>query len=292
MQRVVELPDNVRRLREIVRRCTLCPRNCRVDRPAGVLGACKIGERPVVASAGPHFGEEPVLVGTGGSGTIFFCGCNLSCVFCQNYDISQMLSGRQMTVGEISDLAIALERRGCANVNFVSPTHVAHAMAEAISTARRSGLTVPIVYNCGGYDSVETLRLLEGLVEIYMPDFKWGDEDAGKKYSGIDNYPHTAAAALTEMFRQVGPLQANCDGVARRGVLVRHLVMPADLGRSEKVIEIVARNAPGCAINVMGQYHPAYRAWDWGELRERPDPAEVARLRELAARCGLQRVDH
>ncbi len=284
--------DNIARLREIIRDCTLCPRNCHVDRTSGQTGACKIGANPLVASAGPHFGEEPVLVGRTGSGTIFFCGCNLACVFCQNYDISQFADGSEMSPAKVAELALSLEARGCENVNFVSPTHVAHAVGEAIRIAREQGLSVPIVYNCGGYDSVETLRLLDGLIEIYMPDFKWANASKGQNYSGVANYPEVATAGLEEMYSQVGPLKINERGVAARGVLVRHLVIPADLAGSAEVIDIVARVAPGSAINVMGQYHPAHRANEYPELFHRLDTSEVTRLREYASQRGLVRVDH
>ena len=292
MHAMAAVGDNVRRLGRIVRDCTLCPRNCRVDRQVGRRGACRIGALAVVASAGPHFGEEPVLVGRSGSGTIFFSGCNLACVFCQNCDISQTTVGQEMQPDEIAELAVSLADRGCANINFVSPTHVAHAVAEAVRIARGRGLAVPVVYNTGGYDSLETLQLLEGLVEIYMPDFKWADSAAGQKYSGVPDYPTVATAAVSEMFRQIGPLETDSDGLARRGLLVRHLVLPGDLAGSERVVEAVARIAPGSAINVMAQYHPAHRAGDYPELQRRPDAAEVAHLRQLAASLGLLRVDH
>jgi putative pyruvate formate lyase activating enzyme len=292
MHPVSELPDNVKRLREIIRDCTLCPRNCHVDRAAGVLGACGIGADPLVASAGAHVGEEPVLVGRRGSGTIFFCGCNLHCVFCQNYDISQSADGRKMSPEEVAEVAITLTSQGCSNVNFVSPSHVAHVLAEAVCIARGRGMGAPIIYNCGGYDSVETLRLLDGLIEIYMPDFKWASPDAGLKYSDAPDYPRIAEAALREMFRQVGPLQTDSRGIATRGVLVRHLVIPGNLAHSDEVIDVVAREAPGCAINVMGQYRPAHRAGNYPELLARARPEEVLRLRQYAAERGLQRVDH
>jgi len=278
-------------LREIIRDCTLCPRCCRVDRTAGQVGLCGVADRALVASAGPHFGEEPVLVGSGGSGTIFFSGCNLHCVFCQNYDISHSADGRVVSAWQIAELACDLAARGCENVNFVTPTHVAHAVGEAIVAARSGGLAVPVVYNCGGYESVQTLRLLEGLIEIYMPDFKYADPAAAKKYSGVSDYPAVATAALEQMYRQVGPLQLDSRGVARRGVLVRHLVMPNDVARSRKVIDIVARTAPGCAINVMGQYRPAYRAGEFPELLGRPAAEEITSLRDHAVSLGLRRVD-
>jgi putative pyruvate formate lyase activating enzyme len=282
---------NIARLREMIRSCTLCPRRCSVDRSAGQVGACGVGAEAVVASAGPHFGEEPVLVGEGGSGTIFFSGCNLDCVFCQNDDISHNVSGRKVTPAAIAAMAVRLAGTGCENVNFVTPTHVAHAVAQAIVVMRRLGCTVPVVYNCGGYESVEVLRLLEGLIEIFMPDFKWADADAGRKYSGVPDYPAVATAALAEMFRQVGPFKTDGRGVATRGVLVRHLVMPGDLARSRQVIDIVARSAPGCAINVMGQYHPAYRAGEFPELTAPVPQRTIDELRGYAASQGLVRVD-
>jgi len=281
----------VRALQDILRDCTLCPRACHVDRTGGQVGTCRIGARAVVASAGPHFGEEPVLVGAAGSGTIFFSGCNLDCAFCQNADISHSRAGQKLVPGEIAEIALGLAGRGCANVNFVTPTHVAHAVAEAIVIARENGLAVPTVYNCGGYESPETLRLLEGLIDIYMPDFKWADAEAGKRFSGVPDYPEVATAALAEMVRQVGPLDV-VGGVAKRGVMVRHLVMPNDLAKSRAVIDLVAEAAPPCAINVMAQYHPAYRARRFPELLGRPDPDDVTDLRRYAASRGLVRVDH
>ncbi len=284
-------PANVRRLREVLRDCTLCPRRCRVDRTAGELGACGVGAEAIVASAAPHFGEERVLVGAGGSGTIFLAGCNLDCIFCQNFDVSHGREGREMAAVQLADLALRLQQHGCVNVNFVTPSHVPHAVAEAIVSARDDGLAVPIVYNCGGYDAVETLRLLDGLVDVYMPDFKWADAEAGERFSGVADYPQVAAAALSEMFRQVGPLETDSAGVAARGVLVRHLVMPDDLAHSREALETVARAAPGCAVNVMGQYRPAHRAAGFPELLGRVDPAELRRLREHATSLGLVRVD-
>lgn len=292
----MHLPDAVAELNAIIRDCTLCPRQCRIDRIAGETGACRTRARARVASSGPHFGEEPVLVGPrsprGGSGTIFFSGCNLDCVFCQNHDISHSTPGREVTPGQLAVVALALAERGCENINFVTPTHVAHAVAEAVVVARANGLAVPTVYNCGGYESVETLRRLEGIIDIYMPDFKYADAAAAEKYSGVPDYPEVAAAALAEMFRQVGPLETGVRGVATHGVLVRHLVMPADIAKSRDVIETVARTAPGCAINVMAQYHPAFRAAEFPDLLAAPAAAEVASLQQHAAGLGLRRVDH
>jgi len=285
---MVEMPPNVHRLAEMIADCTLCPRRCGVDRTAGQVGACAAGAEAVVASAGPHFGEEPQLVGAGGSGTIFLAGCNLHCVFCQNSDISRHLSGHVQTVEQIAKLALGLAARGCVNINFVSPTHLAHAVAGAIVIARAGGLDVPIVYNCGGYESLETLELLDGLIDIYMPDFKYASSDAGRKYSGVGDYPSVAATALAEMYRQVGPLATDASGVTTGGVLVRHLVMPGDICLSRQVIDTVAEIAPGCTINVMGQYRPAYRAEEYPELAARPDAGELLSLQACAENAGLK----
>ncbi len=285
------LNENIKKLKKIIRDCTLCPWQCHVDRTAGQIGACRIGAQAVVASYGPHFGEEPVLVGRGGSGTIFLSGCNLDCAFCQNFDISHSNKGQTLSPKEIADIALDLQKTGCVNVNFVTPTHVAHSLAEAIAISRKDGLTVPIVYNCGGYESVETLKLLDGLIEIYMPDFKYADADAARKYSGVKDYPEIAKAALAEMYRQVGPLELDKNGVATSGLLVRHLVLPNNLTPSSKVMDIIAEVAPGCAINVMGQYRPAFRASNFPELMDLPSGIDVANLRSYASSKGLMRVD-
>ncbi len=232
-----------------------------------------------------------MLVGAGGSGTIFLAGCNLNCVFCQNYDISHTDSGRCCTPGQIADLCLELEQTGCENINFVTPTHVSPAVAETIVRARARGLSLPTVYNCGGYEAVQTLRLLEGLIDIYMPDFKYGDAAAGEKYSGVPDYPEIATGALGEMYRQAGRLELDAQGLVRRGVMVRHLVLPGGLAGSEKVIDLIAQNAPGCAVNIMAQYHPAYQAERYAELIGRPDGEKIIELRNYAAACGLVRLD-
>ncbi|MGA2501446.1 MAG: radical SAM protein [Tepidisphaeraceae bacterium] len=278
---------NVNQLQQFIRACRLCPRQCGVDRTAGEFGSCKTGALARIASYGPHFGEEDVLVGRGGSGTVFFSGCNMACVFCQNHDISQAICGRETSPGELADLMLSLQQQGCENVNLVTPTHVTHAAAEAILLARSRGLTVPVVYNCGGYESVKVLSLLDGLIEIYMPDFKYADAAAGLKYSGAPDYPAIAEAALAEMYRQVGPLQLDKRGVATHGVLVRHLVMPGELARGRAVIDAVARAAPSTTINVMGQYRPAHRAGEFAELMHCPEEQEIRLLRTYAQERGL-----
>lgn len=282
--------DFVETARSMLSPCRLCPRHCGADRLNDQTGFCRTGALARVASAGAHFGEEPVLVGPGGSGTIFFQGCNLDCVFCQNYDLSHESGGTAVHAERLSRIMLDLQGRHCSNINFVTPTHVVPQVLEATARARDSGLRLPIVYNCGGYESVDTLALLEGRVDVYMPDFKWGNSLAGRKYSGVPDYTETATAALAEMYRQVGPLEANDRGLAVRGVMVRHLVMPMDLADSRKVIEIVAETAPASAINVMGQYRPCYRAHEFPELLLLPKRDDIRQLREYAAAQGLHRL--
>jgi len=277
----------------MLRQCVLCPRNCRVDRRAGERGFCGAPADPVVASAGPHFGEEPCLVGRGGSGTIFLAGCNLRCVFCQNFDISHAIVGEAMGPPQVARLMLALESRGCENINFVTPTHVAPALAEAIVLARGRGLRVPVVWNCGGYESVEVLRGLEGLVEIYMPDFKFACRESADRYCGAPDYPERAREALREMHRQVGDLRVE-DGVARRGLLVRHLVMPGGLAETRQVLEFLASLSLRTRVNVMGQYRLAGLVLrpeggrGWAAIARRPTPDEVAEARRLAIGLGLR----
>jgi len=232
--------QRVRQLWSRMRPCRLCPRRCGVDRSAGQTGFCGITETPVVSSAGPHFGEESVLVGAGGSGTIFLAGCNLGCVFCQNYAISHQRRGTELTVEQLAESMLEVERIGCSNINFVSPTHVAPAIAAAVELARSQGLGVPIVYNTGGYDSVETLELLEGLVDIYMPDMKYSDPAVAAQLSGAADYPQLNREAVKEMHRQVGDLESR-DGLAYRGLLVRHLVLPENLAGSFEIIDFLAQ---------------------------------------------------
>ena len=274
--------------RALMSPCRLCPRECGVDRAAGERGFCLAGAEATVASVGPHFGEEPCLVGKGGSGTIFLAGCNLGCVFCQNLDISHALSGRTMDAAALAEAMLGLEGRGCENVNLVTPTHVAPALAEAIVEARRRGLKVPVVWNSSGYESVEMLRLAEGLVEIYMPDLKFSRTESAERYCGAPDYPERARAALGEMRRQVGDLALE-DGVARRGLLVRHLVMPGGGEETREVLDFLATLSPRTCVNVMGQYRPAGRLSDPEPRREFEEIARAPTVEEIAAARGYAR---
>jgi putative pyruvate formate lyase activating enzyme len=271
--------------------CELCPNFCRVDRLSGERGRCRLGSEIAVSSANLHYGEEPVLVGRGGSGTIFFTCCNLRCVFCQNYDISQLDFGRRIEPEELARMMLSLQDRGAENVNLVTPTHQAAQIFEAVKDARAAGLRLPVVYNCGGYENPEFLRELEGLVEIYMPDFKYGTDEAGRKYSGASGYFTWCREAVLEMYRQVGDLEVNSTGVAVRGLLVRHLILPNRIAGSEKVIDFLAsRVSRNTYLNIMDQYHPAFHASDHEGLRRRVYRHEVEEVARYARAQGMTRL--
>ncbi|MBN1506643.1 MAG: radical SAM protein [Sedimentisphaerales bacterium] len=291
MANLTPFSNNVRRLWARVSPCVLCPRQCRANRTNGQLGFCGIADSPVVSSAGPHFGEESVLVGSGGSGTVFFAGCNLGCVFCQNYDISHHRAGRRISTEQLVNTMLQLQDTGCVNVNFVTPTHLAAPIATAIELARHEGLAVPTVYNTGGYDSVETLRLLEGLVDIYMPDMKYADAGVAREFSAAPDYPQVSFAAVKEMHRQVGDLQVE-NGLATRGLLVRHLVLPNDLAGSTRIIDFLADEiSPDTTVNIMGQYRPCYEAHAHPQISRHPTREEIATVRQYALDRGLIVLD-
>lgn len=280
--------DKLSALRERASPCRLCPRACGARRAEGELGFCGVGIAPLAAHAGPHFGEESELVGRGGSGTIFFGGCNLACIFCQNGDLSFGREGRETTVEDLAAVMLRLQQRGCENINLVTPTHVAHAAAAAVARAREGGLVLPIVYNCGGYEDVDTLRLLDGYVDIYMPDAKYGPAAPAERLSGVADYFPRMAAALQEMHRQVGDLTTDGRGVARRGLLVRHLVLPNNLADSAGVFRFLAQGISAHTyVNIMGQYRPAHRADEVTELTRPPTAAEMATSFAAAKAAGL-----
>jgi putative pyruvate formate lyase activating enzyme len=269
LERTGELARRAEALLNFYRHCELCPRGCRVDRTRGEMGVCRTGAQARVAAAHPHFGEEAPLVGRGGSGTIFFSQCNLRCVFCQNWEIAHEGEGELVTDEELAGMMLALERRGCHNINLVTPTHVVPSIVAALGIAARRGLRLPLVYNCGGYERVEALRLLDGVIDIYLPDFKYTDGAMADKYSpGARDYPERAAAAIVEMHRQVGDLITGEPGVAVRGLMVRHLLMPGDIAGTPRFLEFVERELGRATyVNLMRQYRPAGRAGEFPELR-------------------------
>jgi putative pyruvate formate lyase activating enzyme len=278
----------VKKLAHLLNNCRVCPNACGADRLRGEQGLCRIGGGIVVASSGLHFGEEHELVGAGGSGTVFLSGCSLRCVYCQNSDISQSAEGREMSVEEAAGLMCSLEAQGAENVNLVTPTHQGPLVFEAVQLARSRGLRVPVVYNTSGYDSVEFLREIDGLVEIYLPDMKYGGSDMAVHFSGIRGYAERSREALLEMQRQVGVLCLDGRGVATRGLLVRHLVLPDGIAGSRAVVDfLVERISPGTALNIMAQYRPAHRAADFPPLLRRPSLGEVAAVRAYARSRGM-----
>jgi putative pyruvate formate lyase activating enzyme len=275
--------------------CRACPRDCGVDRISDEPGLCHVGRHARIASAFPHMGEEDCLRGRRGSGTIFFACCNLRCVFCQNWDISQQRIGRPADAAEIADLMLELQKSGCHNINFVTPEHVAPQVVEAVAIAVDQGLEVPLVYNTSAYDGLSSLELMDGLVDIYMPDFKFWEPATARRLARASDYPEVARAALAEMHRQVGVLTMGPDGVARRGVLVRHLVMPGLLGETAAIFEWLAKElSPDTYVNVMGQYRPDHRVSGnerYSDIDRRPTADEMTQARQAARSAGLWRFD-
>lgn len=274
--------------------CDICARECglggRVNRRESAKGAgCRTGERAVVSSAGPHFGEEDPLVGTGGSGTIFFSWCNLHCQFCQNAEISQLGQGREVEPEDLARMMLGLQNQGCHNINFVSPSHVVPQILAGLLVAAEAGLRLPLVYNTGGYDSLKTLKLLDGVVDIYMPDMKYADPHVARRYSKISNYPAANQSAVKEMHRQVGDLATDERGIAQRGVLVRHLVLPDGLAGTAEIVHFLRDEiSPQTYINVMAQYRPCYHAHELPPLNRRITDKEYAAAVQLAQEAGLR----
>jgi putative pyruvate formate lyase activating enzyme len=268
--------------------CEICPRRCKANRLEDGRGTCGVGSRAIIASAHAHFGEEPPLVGSHGSGTIFFVGCNLHCVFCQNFDISHSTMGRELTPPELADVMLDLQDARCHNINLVTPTHVVPQILEALAIAVEDGLAIPVVYNTSAYDRVETLRLLDGVVDIYMPDFKFWDPDAAERYVSAADYPEVARRAIVEMHRQVGDLRVDGRGVAVRGLLVRHLVMPNEVAGTPEILRFIARQiSPRTAVNVMGQYRPCGDAPRFEPIARPITYAEHESAVEAAREAGL-----
>jgi len=276
---------------EILTCCRLCPRACGVDRAHGQLGFCATGREACVASYGAHYGEEAPLVGRHGSGTIFFTGCNLGCGFCQNYDISHAAGTAATSSAELAGMMVELAESGCHNINFVTPSHVIPQILEALPQAIEQGLRVPLVYNSSGYDAVESLRLLDGIFDIYMPDFKFWDSAFAERYCRAPDYPAVAQAAVKEMHAQVGDLTIE-HGLAARGLLVRHLVMPNDVAGTAPVMEFLAREVSrDTYVNVMMQYRPCFRAAGDVTIGRRVTVAEYTHAVEAALKAGLHRLD-
>ncbi len=286
-----ELFSRINALNEILEDCTLCPRNCRVDRTRGEIGLCLTEALPVVSSANPHFGEEPPLVGSFGSGTIFLTNCNLKCVFCQNYDISHLGAGTEISTDELARLMTDLQRQGCHNINFVTPTHQTPQIVEALPRAIENGLSVPLVYNCGGYESLETIKLLDSIFDIYMPDIKYGDNAVAERLSAAPDYVEVVQAALKEMHAQVGDLATDESGIAMRGLIIRHLVLPHGLAGTARVMKFIAEEiSPDSYVNIMDQYRPCYKAREHEEISRPITKEELNEAIKIARNAGLNRL--
>lgn len=287
------LAQRAARAQRLLRNCVLCPRRCRAERLAGELGFCGTGRLARVANWMAHHGEEGCLSGRRGSGTIFFSGCNLGCPFCQNWEISHTAAGHESDARRLAGLMLDLQGRGCHNVNLVTPSHVVPQLLEALPLAIESGLRLPLVYNTSAYDSISALQLLDGVVDIYMPDFKYWSEEASARFLGAADYPEVARRAISEMNRQVGDLVLGPGGIAKRGLLVRHLVMPGGLVESEQIFAWLARLSPTAYLHVMAQYRPEGRVRAererFGPIARRLSRAEYREARASAAAAGLSR---
>ena len=282
------LRKNTDRLLDRLNDCDLCPRQCHVNRIMGEVGICGQTSTLRISSANLHFGEEPPISGHSGSGTIFMTGCNLKCVYCQNYPISQLQNGVEISPLTLVDKMLWLQKQGAHNINFVTPTHFSAQIAEAIVSARDKGLTIPIVYNTSGYDRPDVLQMLEGLIEIYMPDMRYGEETAAECYSAAPDYPQVNRQAIAEMHRQVGVLRLDSNGIAVRGVLIRHLILPNNLSGSERIFKYIAENVSiDTYISLMSQYFPAYRAHEYKEISRRITKKEYVIAKRLMEKYNL-----
>jgi putative pyruvate formate lyase activating enzyme len=286
------LSESIKRSYQMLENCRLCPRECGVNRLKDEKGVCHTGRMAMVSSCSPHFGEEDPLVGTNGSGTIFITNCNLLCVFCQNWEISHLGEGSEVNSKALADMMLQLQGLGCHNINFVTPTHVVPQILDALPYAIEGGLNVPLVYNAGGYDAVETLKLLDGIFDLYMPDFKFWDTETARRYLKASDYPEKAREAIREMRRQVGDLTLDEEGIAVRGVLLRHLVMPGGLAGTREIMRFVSREiSPDTYVNIMDQYHPCGNAAKYPPLDRRISRDEYEDAVNAAREEGISRLD-
>jgi len=295
-----ELNLRIEKLFEILENCEICPRKCHVNRLKGEKGFCQLGELPTVSAYHPHFGEESPLVGTHGSGTIFLTSCNLACVYCQNYEISQLRIGEEISFERLAEMMIDLQNRGCYNINFVTPTPQVPQIVRALSLAIEKGLKIPLVYNTSSYDPIRVLKLLGGIFDIYLPDARYSDDEIALKYSNAKGYFEIMKEAIKEMYRQIGDLQISNSkyqipnipkGVAIKGLIVRHLVLPNDLAGSEKIFEFIAKEiSKNTFLNIMNQYRPAWKANQYPELSRKITDEEFEGAISLAKKAGLKRI--
>ncbi|QGT99602.1 radical activating enzyme [Candidatus Syntrophocurvum alkaliphilum] len=287
-----ELKERTLKVKEQLKNCKLCPHNCEINRYEE-QGVCKAQDKAVIANYAPHFGEEPILVGKNGSGTIFFSYCNMSCVFCQNWDISHKGEGIQVSNNELAQIMIKLQKSYlCHNINLVTPTHFVPQIIEAVLIACENGLNIPIVYNCGGYESVDTLKMLDGIIDIYMPDFKYHSNEMGAKYSKVKNYSESVKDSLREMDRQVGGVKLDNKNIVYQGLLIRHLMLPEGLNNTLKILRFIKNELDSdCLVNIMKQYYPAYKSTQYKELNNMLNTCEYKEAIEYARELGIKLIN-
>ncbi len=291
LRQLKEFDKKIYEAYKILEECSLCPNNCRVNRTENQRGVCKTGINPVISSYNPHYGEEPPISGIYGSGTIFFTHCTMKCIFCQNYPISQLGNGTEISIEKLADIMLYLQQKKCHNINLVTPTHIVPQFLKALRIAISKGFKLPIVYNTSGYESVETLKLLEGIIDIYLPDIKYSDDEYAFKYSGIKNYVSINRAAIKEMFRQVGNLKTDKDGIAYKGMIIRHLVLPNNISGTKEMFNFLKEEvSTSVTISLMSQYFPAYKAVNDKKLRNRITKEEYQELIDYALKLGFENI--
>ena len=274
---------------ENLKRCELCPHNCKVNRLNGEIGRCKCKDKVKIALASVHYYEEPCISGENGSGTIFFSGCNLNCKFCQNYEISQLGKGIEITIEELSDIFIKQQNKGVNNINLVTPTMYVYQIIEAIKIARKKGLDIPIIYNSNGYENIETIKKLNGYIDVYLPDLKYYDDEIAYKYSGINNYFENAKSAILEMQKQVGGPKLNENGIIQKGLIIRHLVLPNNIENSEKILRWIKSNInEDVYISIMAQYFPSYKAKQMNDINRKLSEEEYAKIEDLVYELDIK----
>ncbi|MDR0977969.1 MAG: radical SAM protein [Endomicrobium sp.] len=286
---MVDFEGNIEKLYSLMDECEICPRKCKAARNSGQKGICRTADRIFVASCSVHTGEEPPISGERGSGAIFFSNCSLNCVFCQNYPISQLGNGRELSIADLVQAMLDLQKRNVHNINFVTPTHYSAYVAEAVYTARKKGLIIPVLYNCGGYEDVNVLKLLEGIVDIYLPDIKYSSDEAAFKYSSVKDYVSVNHAAVKEMKRQVGNLAVDKNGIAEKGLIVRHLVLPGMLENTKKVLKFIAEElSTDTFVSLMSQYHVANKSFEFKELSRSLTKKEYEETIKYLEEFGLE----
>jgi len=288
--KVEDIRERMQKASALLEKCTLCPRRCGVNRLEGQVGFCGVAGKPKVASHNVHLGEEPPISGTRGSGTIFFSGCNMRCKYCQNFPISQLRHGREISTRELADIMLNLESRGCHNVNLVTPSHLVPQILEALSYAWDEGFDLPLIYNSSGYDSVDSLKLLEGVIDVYLPDMRYSDDRPAREFSSADDYVEVNRGAIKEMYRQVGNLATDEQGLATKGLIIRHLILPHDVAGSAQTFRFIRQEvSPDAYVSLMGQYFPSFDAAGCVLIDRKITPVEYETAVESFLASGLSK---